>query len=36
VRIGLYHPVNGLRLRVTGGQEVAPDYVVFGRISVVE
>jgi 4-amino-4-deoxy-L-arabinose transferase-like glycosyltransferase len=36
LRIGLYHPANGLRLRVTGGQEVAPDYVVFGRISVVE
>jgi 4-amino-4-deoxy-L-arabinose transferase-like glycosyltransferase len=36
IRIGLYHPTNGLRLRVTGGQEVAPDYAVFGRISVVE
>jgi 4-amino-4-deoxy-L-arabinose transferase-like glycosyltransferase len=34
VRIGLYHPANGLRLRVTGGQEIAPDYAVFGRFSV--
>jgi hypothetical protein len=36
VRIGLYHPTNGLRLRVTDGQEVGPDYVVFGRFSVAE
>jgi 4-amino-4-deoxy-L-arabinose transferase-like glycosyltransferase len=34
VRIGLYQPANGLRLRVTDGKEVASDYIVFGRFSV--
>lgn len=34
VRVGLYHPDSGLRLRVTGGQEVGPDYVVVGTIQI--
>jgi len=33
VRVGLYHPVAGLRLQVTDGSE-APDYVVVGSLVV--
>lgn len=35
VRIGIYHPVNGLRLRVTQGS-LAPDYVVVGEVEVIQ
>lgn len=33
VRIGIYHPVNGLRLRVTQGSLI-PDYVIVGEVEV--
>jgi hypothetical protein len=35
IRVGIYHPESNLRLPVTGGQEAGPDYVVFGRVTVV-
>jgi 4-amino-4-deoxy-L-arabinose transferase-like glycosyltransferase len=34
VRVGIYHPGNGLRLPVTAGADVGPDYVVVGRFVV--
>jgi 4-amino-4-deoxy-L-arabinose transferase-like glycosyltransferase len=34
VRVGIYHPGNGLRLPVTSGDEAGPDYVVVGRVTV--
>ncbi len=34
VRVGIYHPGNGLRLPVTAGGETGPDYVVVGRFTV--
>jgi hypothetical protein len=35
VRIGIYHPVSGERLRVTAGREIGPDYVVAGHFEIV-
>jgi hypothetical protein len=35
VRIGIYNPANGLRLRVTEGSD-APDYAVIGRVTVAQ
>jgi hypothetical protein len=36
VRLGLYHPDSGLRLRVTEGRETGPDDVVVGRVTITE
>lgn len=34
IRVGIYHPDHGQRLRVTDGAEVGPDHVVLGRLIV--
>lgn len=35
VWVGIYHPASGLRLPVTAGQDVGPDYAVVGSFEVV-
>jgi len=36
VWVGLYHPANGLRLRVELAGEGGPDYVIIGRVAIVQ